>query len=124
MTVSTREVPAFRDRIVQTAADNMSAGSRVTPGGYAVLGKERSADVAQFTLSYSRPPAEVFAAIRANGQAIGIDYADAKLFPITLSAPDCGIIFAVDTTRKISQPCRNRTPDAQLISRATPRGSS
>ena len=28
--------------------------------------------------------------------AIGIDYADAKLFPITLSAPDCGIIFAVD----------------------------
>ena len=32
--------------------------------------------------------------------AIGIDYADAKLFPIALSAPDCGIIFAVDTTRE------------------------
>ena len=70
MTVSTREAPAFRDRIVLTAADNMSAGSRVTPGGYAVLGKERSADVAQFTLSDSRPPAEVFAAIRANGQEV------------------------------------------------------
>ena len=37
MTVSTREPPVFRDRIVLTAADNMSAGSRVTPGGYAVL---------------------------------------------------------------------------------------
>ena len=68
MTVSTREVPAFRDRIVQTAADNMSAGSRVTPGGYAVL--ERDGDVAQFTLSDNRSPAEVFAAIRANGQEV------------------------------------------------------
>ena len=68
MTVSTREAPAFRDRIVQTAADNMSAGSRVTPGGYAVLEKARAADVAQFTLSDSRSPTEVFAAIRANGQ--------------------------------------------------------
>ena len=33
MTVSTRAAPAFRDAIVLTAADNMSAGSRVTPGG-------------------------------------------------------------------------------------------
>ena len=70
MTVSTREAPAFRDRIVLTAADNMSAGSRVTPGGYAVLGKEHSADVAQFTLSDGRSPAEVFAAIRSNGQEV------------------------------------------------------
>ena len=70
MTVSTREAPAFRDRIVQTAADNMSAGSRVTPGGYAVLEKARAADVAQFTLSDSRSPSEVFAAIRANGQEV------------------------------------------------------
>ena len=70
MTVSTREAPAFRDRIVLTAADNMSAGSRVTPGGYAVLPKEHAEDVAQFTLSDSRPPAEVFAAIRSNGQEV------------------------------------------------------
>ena len=68
MTVSTREAPAFRDSIVQTAADNMSAGSRVTPGGYAVL--EREGDVAQFTLSDRRSPADVFAAIRANGQEV------------------------------------------------------
>ncbi len=70
MTVSTREAPAFRDYIVQYAADNMSAGSRVTPGGYAVLEKEHAADVAQFTLTDQRPPAEVYAAIKANGQEV------------------------------------------------------
>ena len=64
MTVSTRESPAFRDRIVTTAADNMSAGSRVTPGGYAVLAQD---DVAQFTLSDKRSPAEIYEAVRVNG---------------------------------------------------------
>ena len=70
MTVSTREAPAFRDYIVQVAADNMSAGSRVTPGGHAVLEKEHAADVAQFTLTDRRPPSEVYAAIKANGQEV------------------------------------------------------
>lgn len=70
MTVSTREAPAFRDAIVQTAADNMSAGSRVTPGGYTVLAREHAADVAQFTLTDRRTPAEVFAAIKAHGQEV------------------------------------------------------
>ncbi|MCR5413797.1 MAG: 2-iminoacetate synthase ThiH [Kiritimatiellae bacterium] len=70
MTVSTREAPRFRDYIVQVAADNMSAGSRVTPGGYAVLEKEHASDVAQFTLTDRRTPAEVYAAIKANGQEV------------------------------------------------------
>ena len=70
MTVSTREAPKFRDYIVQVAADNMSAGSRVTPGGYAVLEKEHAADVAQFTLTDRRPPKEVYEAIKANGQEV------------------------------------------------------
>ena len=70
MTVSTREAPAFRDYIVQYAADNMSAGSRVTPGGYAVLEKEKKADVAQFTLTDRRAPAEVYDAIRSHGQEV------------------------------------------------------
>ena len=48
----------------------MSAGSRVTPGGYTVLARNRKQDVAQFTLSDSRSPAEVFDAIRANGQEV------------------------------------------------------
>ncbi|MBP5586606.1 MAG: radical SAM protein [Lentisphaeria bacterium] len=77
MTVSTREAPSFRDRIVQTAADNMSAGSRVTPGGYAVL--ERDGDVAQFTLSDNRSAAEVFAAIRANGQEVAFKTWDNRI---------------------------------------------
>jgi len=67
MTVSTREAPEFRDRIVQSCADNMSAGSRVTPGGYAVLADR---DVAQFTLNDSRRPAAVYNAIRHNGQEV------------------------------------------------------
>ena len=70
MTVSTREAPKFRDYIVQVAADNMSAGSRVTPGGYAVLEKEHAKDVAQFTLTDRRPPKEVYEAIKANGQEV------------------------------------------------------
>ncbi len=70
MTVSTREAPKFRDYIVQVAADNMSAGSKVTPGGYAVLEKERKADVAQFTLTDRRAPKEVYEAIKANGQEV------------------------------------------------------
>ena len=70
MTVSTHEPPAFRDRIVLTAADNMSAGSRVTPGGYAVLAGERRQDVAQFALSDSRSAAEIYDAIRNNGQEV------------------------------------------------------
>lgn len=70
MTVSTREAPKFRDYIVQYAADNMSAGSKVTPGGYAVLEQEHAPDVAQFTLTDSRKPADVYAAIRANGQEV------------------------------------------------------
>ena len=70
MTVSTREAPAFRDYIVQVAADNMSAGSRVTPGGYAVLENEHAADVAQFTLTDRRPPAEVYSAIKEHGQEV------------------------------------------------------
>lgn len=67
ITVSTREAPAFRDAIVRTCADNMSAGSRVTPGGYALLADR---DVAQFTLNDSRPAAEVCAAISENGQQV------------------------------------------------------
>ena len=56
---------------VRTVGDRHgSAGSRVTPGGYAVLARNRKQDVAQFTLSDSRTPDEVYAAIRANGQEV------------------------------------------------------
>lgn len=66
MTVSTREEPDFRDRIVVTCADNMSAGSRVTPGGYAIEVEESG----QFTLNDCRSVEEVVQAIRRNGQEV------------------------------------------------------
>lgn len=75
-TVSTRESPAFRDRIVQSCADNMSAGSRVTPGGYAILADE---DVGQFTLNDSRSVEEVESAIRRHGQEVVRKYWDNRI---------------------------------------------
>ena len=76
MTISTRECPDFRDRMVQLCADNMSAASRVTPGGYALLADE---DVGQFTLNDSRSVAEVESAIRRNGQEVVRKYWDRAL---------------------------------------------
>jgi 2-iminoacetate synthase len=76
MTVSTRESPAFRDAIVRSCADNMSAGSRVTPGGYAVLADR---EVAQFTLKDDRKAADVYAAIRQNGQEVVFKNWDSRI---------------------------------------------
>ncbi|QSH41579.1 2-iminoacetate synthase ThiH [Lentisphaerota bacterium ZTH] len=56
MTVSTRETAEFRNRIIQTCAANMSAGSKVTPGGYAI---EADKDVGQFSLNDNRSVSEV-----------------------------------------------------------------
>jgi 2-iminoacetate synthase len=73
MTISTRERAEFRDRMVQCCAGNMSAGSRVTPGGYAILADQ---DVGQFTLNDGRSVAEVEAAIRQNGLEVVRKYWD------------------------------------------------
>lgn len=67
MTVSTRENAAFRDKIVITCADNMSAGSKVTPGGYAI---DASNEIGQFTVNDERSVAEIAAAIQQNGQQV------------------------------------------------------
>ena len=45
----------------------MSAGSRVTPGGYAISADR---DVSQFTLNDSRDPEEIYQAIRRNHQEV------------------------------------------------------
>ncbi len=76
ITISTREAPSFRDRMVVCCADNMSAGSRVTPGGYAASSDQ---DVGQFTLNDSRSVADVEAAIRSNGQEVVHKYWDCVL---------------------------------------------
>lgn len=73
MTISTRERAAFRDRMVRLCAGNMSAGSRVTPGGYAILADE---DVGQFTLNDGRSVAEIEQAIKANGLEVVRKYWD------------------------------------------------
>ncbi|MEG1979159.1 MAG: 2-iminoacetate synthase ThiH [Victivallaceae bacterium] len=56
MTLSTRECPDFRNKMAQICVSNISAGSRVTPGGYTCS----SEDVSQFTLNDSRSVEQVF----------------------------------------------------------------
>lgn len=58
--LSTREAPAFRDRMAELCADTLSAGSHVTPGGYA----HPTDQTAQFSLADTRSAAEVIAALR------------------------------------------------------------
>ncbi len=60
---STRENPAFRDRMMHLGVTSMSAGSRTEPGGYT------HADEAleQFEVTDERTPEKVVEAIRANG---------------------------------------------------------
>jgi len=63
LTLSTRERPDFRERMVRLAANKISAGAKTTPGGYA-----RMTDAeAQFEVADPRPLAEVAAAVRAMG---------------------------------------------------------
>ena len=61
ITLSTREAPAFRDRMAELCADTLSAGSHVTPGGYA----HPTDQTAQFSLADTRSAADVIAALRA-----------------------------------------------------------
>jgi 2-iminoacetate synthase len=63
MTLSTRELPGFRERLVRLAATKMSAGAKTTPGGY--TGKTEAE--AQFEVADSRSLPEVAAAISALG---------------------------------------------------------
>ena len=63
MTLSTREKPGFRERLVQLAVTKMSAGAKTTPGGY----REETEAEAQFEVADQRSLPEVVAAIRALG---------------------------------------------------------
>ena len=63
LTLSTRERPDFRNRLVRIAMNKISAGAKTTPGGYA-----HATDAeAQFEVADPRSLAEVAAAIRAMG---------------------------------------------------------
>ena len=63
LTLSTRERPNFRERMVRMAVNKISAGAKTTPGGYA----QTTDAEAQFEVADPRPLAEVAAAVRAMG---------------------------------------------------------
>src|SRR5690606_372796 len=62
--LSTRERPAFRDKLSGLGVTMMSAGSSTRPGGYATDGEET---LEQFEIEDTRTPAEVSNVIRAAG---------------------------------------------------------
>ena len=63
ISLSTREPPVLRDALVPLGVTTMSAGSHTEPGGYAA---ESDAEP-QFSISDTRSPAEVAAALRSAG---------------------------------------------------------
>lgn len=63
MTLSTREVPGFREQLVRLAVTKISAGAKTTPGGYT----EKTEAEAQFEVADKRSLPEVAAAIAALG---------------------------------------------------------
>jgi len=63
LSLSTRESPAFRDRAIPLAINNVSAFSKTQPGGYA----EGRAELEQFAPHDGRRPEEVAAALAAQG---------------------------------------------------------
>ncbi|MDR0361817.1 MAG: 2-iminoacetate synthase ThiH [Planctomycetota bacterium] len=66
MTLSTRESPALRDRLIPLGFTQISAGSRVNPGGYNENDGEPSS-TGQFSVSDERGPAEMTAVLRRLG---------------------------------------------------------
>jgi 2-iminoacetate synthase len=62
--LSTRERPAFRDRLIPLGVTMMSAGSSTRPGGYETYGEDT---LEQFAIEDNRPPAEVAEVIRRAG---------------------------------------------------------
>ncbi|MGK7344381.1 MAG: 2-iminoacetate synthase ThiH [Candidatus Nitrospinota bacterium M3_3B_026] len=66
LTLSTREAPAFRDRLFGAGITQVSAGSKTSPGGYAIAAED-SGSGEQFPVVDDRPPREVVEAIRGKG---------------------------------------------------------
>ncbi len=73
MTVSTRESKTFRNRIAVNCAANISAASRVTPGGYADAEEK---DIGQFMLNDTRSVEQIKNDLKKNGLETVIKYWD------------------------------------------------
>ncbi len=56
MSLSTREMPSFRDKILPLGFTSLSAGSSTAPGGYSV---KKDEDLEQFQVSDERTPDEI-----------------------------------------------------------------
>jgi 2-iminoacetate synthase len=65
ITISTREAPAFRDRLVHLGATRFSSGSKTGVGEYAVRSQEAAPE--QFAVTDNRSVAEVAAMLRRSG---------------------------------------------------------
>ncbi|MNE54259.1 2-iminoacetate synthase [compost metagenome] len=63
LSLSTRETPDFRNKLIHLGITAMSAGSKTNPGGYTVA----PMSLEQFEISDERPVPEVVAAIREQG---------------------------------------------------------
>lgn len=63
LSLSTRESPWFRDRVIPLAINNVSAFSKTQPGGYA----DNRPELEQFSPHDARTPAEVASALSARG---------------------------------------------------------
>ncbi|WP_333013119.1 2-iminoacetate synthase ThiH [Kluyvera sichuanensis] len=63
LSLSTRESPWFRDRVIPLAINNVSAFSKTQPGGYA----DNRPELEQFSPHDARTPAEVASALAARG---------------------------------------------------------
>lgn len=63
ISISTRESEVFRDHLIRLGTTTMSAGSKTNPGGYSV----DTESLEQFEIDDNRTPAQVAAAIAANG---------------------------------------------------------
>jgi 2-iminoacetate synthase len=73
MTISTRENAEFRNKIAMSCAGNISAASRVTPGGYA---ETKEKDVGQFMLNDTRTVEQIKHDLKENGLETVIKYWD------------------------------------------------
>jgi 2-iminoacetate synthase len=63
LSLSTRELPKFRDHVIQLGITSISAGSKTNPGGYAV----EPESLEQFEIADERSPAEMARVIASAG---------------------------------------------------------
>lgn len=86
LTLSTRETPELRDRLFGVGINQVSAGSKTSPGAYSTLGPEETADE-QFPVVDGRSAVDIVKALRKKGlDQVWKDW-DINLKPVSGQAP-------------------------------------